>query len=97
MTKNDAKKNAEYVKSAFNHDLEPYVCDRCGLWHNAPKNRITPSEVCYSCTDRNGVPKDLYPTQAIAKKRAYLIGKDQGVMLKVYPCPSGKGFHLTKG
>ncbi len=50
-----------------------------------------------NCKDSKGELKDLYDTQEDAEQQADLIMTHQMLRLKVYPCPSGNGWHLTKG
>lgn len=45
------------------------------------------------CTSRQGVKKKRYPTRQNAVNIAIL----RGWVPNTYPCPSGKGFHLTHG
>lgn len=47
-----------------------------------------------SCQDGNGEYKELYDTDELAQEQA---ARSIGVKLKVYPCPYGYGWHLTKG
>ena len=52
--------------------------------------------VC-TCTDSKGAQKSLYETEASAHKEVQAgMGKTK-TKLTVYPCPSGCGWHLTKG
>ena len=92
----EALEGAAYAKERYGQNLMPYRCDRCGLWHLAPKSRHTPSEPCAYCTGADGKPKEAYKTQRSAQRRADIIRKEQGVELKVYPCEYGSGWHLTK-
>ena len=92
----DAKEGAIHAKKAHGLDLAPYRCDTCGKWHLSPKSRQTPSRTCVSCTDSSGNRKELYETEAAARKRAQILRREQGVALKVYHCPYNKGYHLAK-
>ena len=53
------------------------------------------SMVC-SCKDSEGCFKDPYDTQEIAQDKANELMIHQKLKLKVYPCPYGYGWHLTK-
>lgn len=45
------------------------------------------------CIDSNGEYKILYPTVKEAEATRDSLGTD----LRIYPCPSQRGWHLTKG
>jgi hypothetical protein len=49
-----------------------------------------------TCKDSKGEFKDIYETQELAQQKADLLMTHQVLKLKVYPCPSGYGWHLTK-
>ena len=91
----EAKDGADHANSRYQQDLVPYQCDRCGLWHLAPKSRQTPSEKCGRCTGKDGKPKDAYQSRDDAERRADILRKEQGATLKVYACEHGNGWHLT--
>lgn len=50
-----------------------------------------------SCKDSNGVLKDPYDTQELAQQKASELMMHQKLNLRVYACPYGNGWHLTKG
>ena len=50
-----------------------------------------------TCKDGKGEFKVLYETEALALKQTEISKMQPGVSLKVYPCPYGYGWHLTKG
>ncbi|MGB5506479.1 MAG: hypothetical protein WBM70_07335 [Sulfurovum sp.] len=50
-----------------------------------------------SCKDSKGECKELYDTQEIAQEKADQLMTHQMLKLRVYPCPFGYGWHLTKG
>ena len=81
----------------FGDRLTPYDCRNCGYWHLSPMERQTPSTTSYSCTGRDGRPKEAYRSEGDAERRAKIIGREQGIGLRVYLCFSCKGWHLTKG
>jgi hypothetical protein len=66
----------------------------------SPRNWYLPAndrgEKCPYCHGRNGEAKDIYETQREAENAAHFIGNTHGIPLKVYPCPHGPGWHLTK-
>lgn len=95
-TEPEAQEGADYANSKHGNNLVPYHCDKCDRWHLSPKDRMTPSELCNTCTDGQGKNKMLYRTKTEAKKRASILLKEQGVKLDVYECPTRNGWHLTK-
>ena len=92
----DAKEGIIHAKKNYDSDLIPYKCSKCGKWHLSPRNRQTPSTTCYFCLDSEGNTKELYETEEIAEQRAKIIEEEQGIELRIYPCPYGLGYHLTK-
>lgn len=50
-----------------------------------------------SCIDSNGQAKDLYDSEESAQKKATVFVGQKKLKLKVYVCPNGCGWHLTKG
>jgi hypothetical protein len=48
-----------------------------------------------SCRAKNRDPKNLYATEQEAREAADYCHERNGVRLRVYPCPSGRGWHLT--
>ena len=49
------------------------------------------------CHGADGRPKDAYDTPGDAERRADILYREQGLSLRVYECPHGQGWHLTKG
>jgi hypothetical protein len=47
-----------------------------------------------TCEDALGHPKMLYSSKKEAEEA---LGYSQALNLRIYPCPSEKGWHLTKG
>lgn len=90
-----AEFDSEYEAQSFldqkgiNH-LIPYECKKCKMWHLSPEDRHTPSTPCEWCN------KALYKSEKDARQRAAILRKDQKVALRVYQCPHGDGWHLTK-
>ena len=93
----EAQEGANYANQKYGNQLTPYACDRCGMWHLAPRNRQTPSEKCRHCSGADGKPKDAYQSRKDAQRRADILYNEQGAVLKVYECEYGQGWHLTKG
>jgi hypothetical protein len=50
-----------------------------------------------SCTNSQGQAKDLYSSEESAQKEATVFVGQKKLKLKVYVCPNGCGWHLTKG
>lgn len=96
FTEFEAQWAAEYSEVNYGNALKPYECNKCGYWHLSPSNRVTPSKKCDWCTGSDGYPKDTYRTRKEASNRADIIYEEQGILLKVYECRYGLGWHLTK-
>jgi len=92
----EASDAADYVQSEFGRELLPYLCNRCQSWHLAPADRLTPSYKCEYCIGGAGFSKATYRSRKEAEKRAFIIEREEGRILKVYPCPHSDGWHLTK-
>jgi len=92
----DAEDGADHIRSEYGRKLVPYECDKCGQWHLAPANRQTPSSKCPVCTGTNNKPKESYRNRTEAQRRADILRKEQGAMLRVYACKFGYGWHLTR-
>lgn len=91
-----ADDGAAYARTKFGNAMTPYHCERCREWHLAPAARQTPGEPCGSCVGRDREPKIAYESYEYAERRAEILVRERGVWLKVYACPSGGGWHLTK-
>ena len=52
--------------------------------------------VCH-CLDAEGIPKNLYATALEAEKVKKYVWEHRSMVLKVYPCPTADGWHLSKG
>ncbi len=77
--------------------LYPYQCETCGLWHLAPQeSRVAFREHACSCVDSLGNGKRLYDTREDAEKSRASSEEARNLSLRVYPCPDGGGWHLTK-
>lgn len=85
---------AQYVLDRYGKQMTPYRCTRCHLWHLSPTSRQTPSQTCI-CSDQHGKYKQVYLTEEAARRRAQLIKKERHINLQIYPCPYGRGWHLT--
>ena len=59
-----------------------------------PQNSL-PKYYC-RCIDRNGIPKLLYTTYREAERVEKYAAKERNIILKIYPCPHVKGWHLSK-
>lgn len=92
----DAQQAAEYANEHYENNLSPYKCHKCEFWHLSPKSRMTPSTTCHWCTGGDGNFKASYRTEREANARADIIYQEQGIVLKVYQCEYGAGWHLTK-
>jgi len=95
-SRDDAEEGIIYARENYESNLVPYFCKDCGKWHLAPQNRQTPSRTCEFCIDSSGKHKELYETEHGAAQRAKILEVEQGIKLRVYPCPHDSGYHLTK-
>ena len=92
-TYDEAQKSADYQSS--NTNFTPYQCSTCGKYHLKPTEFYCQKIISRcSCRDHKGNTKDTYATFQDAEKMVN-IRKQAGVILYVYKCPEGKGFHLT--
>lgn len=76
--------------------MVPYGCRRCEQWHLEPRERRTPCRPCPCCRSSRGTPKQSYETREGAERRAAIRHGEGSQRLKVYRCPRGYGWHLTK-
>jgi len=96
-SKAEAKAAAKHANQTYAvNNLVPYKCSKCGLWHLSPRDRQTPSETCSRCRGADGMLKESYASESDARSRADILRKEQGVLLSVYECEFGNGWHLTK-
>jgi hypothetical protein len=51
---------------------------------------------CEFCKGKDGKEKEVYENFQLALGIAEYIRKERGIFLKVYECPHGNGWHLTK-
>lgn len=93
-SRSEAQEGADYAKSEYGYDLKPYICESCGYFHIGPEDRA-PNKTCPDCTSAEGENKYVYRTEADARRMTELK-KRRGIRLKVYACPVGNGWHLTK-
>ena len=56
---------------------------------------VTKKDYC-RCIDSNGIPKLLYPTHDEAERIELYAKIKKRTILKIYPCPHAKGWHLSK-
>lgn len=87
----EAQNSAYYIEKS----MIPYLCKKCGKYHLKPQEFYCEkvNRSC-ACVDHNGKPKDTYKTKEDALKMTDIRSRD-GVMLYVYECPQGCGYHLT--
>ena len=85
-----AEEGARHALVAHGSRMLPYRCERCGRWHLCDAARHTPSHRCVPCS------KESYETRECAERRAAILLDERGVRLRVYACPVGDGWHLTK-
>ncbi|MGI9558827.1 MAG: hypothetical protein ACR2NQ_04045 [Thermodesulfobacteriota bacterium] len=93
-SRSEAREGADYAKAEYGYELFPYACKDCGYFHIGPGGQA-PGKTCEHCTSAEGVNKDIYETEGEARRVCQMKGK-RGVVLDVYKCPAGNGWHLTK-
>jgi hypothetical protein len=54
------------------------------------------AKLCPVCKGSGGEKKECYESTNEARQRADYIKKERGILLNVYRCPHGNGWHLTK-
>ena len=95
-TEAQAEASALYEKTMRGSMLYPYLCDKCGYYHLAPiESKLNVKRNACSCLDSQGRHKALYLTREDAEKQRTKSEKEQHIVLKIYSCNEGKGFHLT--
>lgn len=96
-TETEATYYAKISSERYGKSLTYYHCEKCNQYHLTPSDHFTPSSDCYSCSwSDSSKPKKLYSSEEIAQRRADIIYQENGVRLRVYPCPHHVGYHLTK-
>lgn len=68
--------------------------ENASLYHT--DHLISDNTIC-RCTDSRGELKTLYETQTLAQEEIDQLKVQKLPKLRVYACPSGHGWHLTKG
>ncbi len=53
-------------------------------------------EIFCSCTDSNGNTKYLYIHKKEAEEARIASQREQNITLKIYACPTSRGWHLSK-
>lgn len=92
-----AKFSEEEVLAYFHlttiEDLKEYIQNSI---KTSNENEMNHNTLC-SCKNSNGEFKELYNTHELAQHGADKLMIYQRVKLRIYPCPYGNGWHLTKG
>lgn len=78
---------ADHVSAKTGKRFVPRSCATCRLFHIQPA-----PELCPECRSGRGEAKHVYRTSAAAHEAATACGG----ALRVYECPVGYGYHLTK-
>jgi len=87
MKRTDYRKALQKIRKAFDATADRII-------DNGPQAVTNGDQSFCTCKDAQGHPKMLYATRKEAEEElAYLNLKN----LRIYPCPSEKGWHLTKG
>ena len=94
----DALRAAKFDPNEW-REIEPYRCDKCDKWHCRPAvddGPVPTDTMCLMCRGRDGKPKVAHPSADDALAAAQNLAA-AGLELGVYPCPHGRGWHLTRG
>jgi len=75
------------------NELKVYIEDST---RTSSEDAMTDTMLC-TCKDSKGEFKVLYETETLALKQVEISKMQPSVSLKVYPCPCGCGWHLSKG
>ncbi|MGC9350670.1 MAG: hypothetical protein ACP5D3_01655 [Sulfurovum sp.] len=87
MKRNDFRKSLQKIKKNLDPETDKVVLNELS------EHTEEDLGVC-TCKDAGGLPKMLYPTLKEAEEELAYLKKRT---LRIYPCPSEKGWHLTKG
>jgi hypothetical protein len=87
MKRNDFRKSLKKIKKGLDPKTDKIVL-------NELSEHTKVDQGFCSCKDAEGLPKMLYPTLKEAEEELAYLKKNN---LRIYPCPSEKGWHLTKG
>jgi hypothetical protein len=87
MKRNDFRKSLQKIKKGLDPKTDKVVL-------NELSEHIEEDQGFCTCKDAEGEPKMLYPTLKEAEEELAYLKKSN---LRIYPCPSEKGWHLTKG
>lgn len=76
--------------------MYPYKCNKCGFYHLAPvETKLNVVKKGCSCCGYDGRSKNLYLTESDAEKQRKRCESERHVVLRIYRCEEGKGWHLT--
>lgn len=92
-SRKDALEAANFIRIYHGTAMSPYRCNRCAKWHLSPTERQTSSHLG-SCTDSHGYQKRSYHTRDAANRRARILLREKGKLLRIYDCDCG-AWHLT--
>ena len=87
MKRNEFRKSLLKIKKGLDTTADHIVLIELSEHTEEPQNFCT-------CKDAQGHPKMLYTTLKEAEEELTYMKKSN---LRIYPCPSEKGWHLTKG
>ncbi|MFT7879546.1 MAG: hypothetical protein ABXS91_04045 [Sulfurimonas sp.] len=87
MKRNEFRKSLQKIKKRVDSTAD-------GIVLNELSEHTEEHQGFCTCKDTEGLPKMLYPTLKEAEEELAYLKKRT---LRIYPCPSEKGWHLTKG
>lgn len=85
-----SEQNSQKIKASKSKELKRKITKLA----KAADGSIPANEEC-TCCGKDGKRKMLYSTEGEALVVAEHRSKEEGLPLRVYPCPNGCGFHIT--
>lgn len=78
--------------------LTTFHCKVCGKYHLTPEvtNNTQTQYLCSNCKSKHGGKKVSYGSSQSAIEASRKLTIDKGKGSRVYPCPYGEGWHVTK-
>ena len=87
MKRNELRKSLQKIKKGLSSASKDVISTDASI------QSVEKGYFC-TCEDAQGQPKMLYSSKKEAEEA---LGYTQALNLRIYPCPSENGWHLTKG
>lgn len=87
MKRNELRKSLQKLKKGLSATSKDVTSTEVSMQSEG-------KELFCTCEDAQGQPKMLYSSKKEAEEA---LGYSQSLNLRIYPCPSENGWHLTKG